>query len=285
MREIGYCFKSLLVNSSLNQRNAIVNASSPAIENVLAVLHINHKWGSNIPIWMSLYSKIFPNVVAYVPASEYCGELSTVEINCISTDYRGYFAYESMIHEIKSRKYNPIQGFLFTHDAVSIDPFLFHQTGETSIRDIYGPITGDPSFPWWFGDFGRAATRRFITKSVEYKNFTFVAGQADFYYVTKSDAETFVRIAQDMREANLFLEIAVPAIFHNSIPRARTHSLCTSWAYVTERAQPLVLASTFCAGQFDTVHQLKLSTLDGILAHMKAMECSHLNYRRWTAFN
>ena len=271
LNEMGYCFANFTENEMITRAKQPAANEFPRFDKVMAVLNIDNRWFTNIPIWMSIYSSIYPNVAVYVSGSYYCGEISTLSVRCISPAFKGPYSYDGIANEILQRSLDDFDGFLFMQDDVALNPFAVSVSGPSFCcpTDL---LTDATTWGAWTASYGKPESRIFLSKSTAYRNFSFYAGQADAYYIRKADANTFREIAQDMREANLYMEIAVSTIFSNVLRDSKRITLYTNWS--PNRSRPDYFVQAFCDGDYDMVHPLKISTLPGILAHLKAKQCS-----------
>lgn len=94
-------------------------------------------------------------------------------------------------------------------------------------------------------------------------------GGSDEFFVHRDDLNVFARAGKKMREAKVFLEIAVPTILRGHLPQTRSRilSLKTDWS--KKRTDMAFMARKFCGSKFEAVHPLKLTSFDSILEHSK----------------
>jgi hypothetical protein len=235
---------------------------------IVAVLHVNHDFVENVPIWMALHAHEFQSVQIYVPGSSRCTPINGYPIHCVSDDRKGYFAYESIVHAIERlavwQPNNPdIEGFLFVHDDAIWKSDL--SLGPVSRTTSF--FTPNDEWDWKKSEFGLSALEKFCKAVRPVKAFF---GQSDFYYVTSKDALNFATMGRQMRDAGVFLEIAVPTIFNSVVVPADSMSafmLYTEWD-PEKRHDIGKTVRHFCPGQFDIAHPVKLSSVKGILGHV-----------------
>ena len=103
LKEMGICFVDFTDKEFVTRAKRPPEKEFPRFEKVMAVVNICNRWISNIPIWMAIYSSIYPNVAVYASGSDYCGEVSTVAIRCISPDFTGGYSYDGIANEILQR--------------------------------------------------------------------------------------------------------------------------------------------------------------------------------------
>ena len=258
-------------NDDINNRNSIYQSNT---KDIIAVLHINAGWFENIPLWMALHSHKFLNVQIYVPKSSHCHPLSGFQIHCISSDPRGFLAYESIIHTIERlviwKQDNEVQnvaGFLFLHEDVIWKSNINFDKSRTSIID---PL--DKKTDWWWTNeegMGLPALERYNSKHTPVRAFH---GQSDFFFISFNDAIIFAIMGKQMKENSVFLEIAVPSILHSGVTNAvdQPFNLYTQWDESTRMDISNTL-NHFCTieNHFDIAHPVKLSSLAGILGHLE----------------
>ena len=191
--------------------------------NVLSVLHINTRHIEVLPVWMAIYGHNFKSglVKVYLPGLTPCKGLSGIEIHCISDDWKGYFAYESLIHAIKNADSNEkVDGYLFFHDDVlwNTEKLDFHNNISAITRFQSAQYGADVSinhyWPWWNSQWGLQAMKSFqIDYGCSIKESSYYRSWSDFYFISNKDKDKFVNVGSVMRKHEIFLEIAVPTIF------------------------------------------------------------------------
>jgi hypothetical protein len=253
-----------------------------ANHNIVAVLHINSRLRKIVPSWMALHSHRFQRVEVYIPGGHVssCNPISGVKLHCISNDFAGYHAYESMVHSISHvmkldydeaanvkvhQTPKKTDGFLFLHDDVFWKKDV-HLAGPVSWRMQDAACISDDKGEWnWIRHAtGMQALNRFATDFK--KKIPICYGQADEYYVSNENALEFFTLGLQMRLSNVFLEIAIPMIF--STFSHSTKNLSTVWEE-PQRQDAYAIASGVCSDvQYTFGHPVKLSSLNGIKAHL-----------------
>lgn len=240
-------------------------------KNVIAVLHINHDFLQNVPIWMSLHSHKFHSVDVYLPKSSNCRPIGGINIHCLSDDSIGYVAYESVVHSINKNSIwkipaEQVDGFLFIHDDMIWKSDLEFGPQQSMITEYLPLYENMPNWGWGSTEWGFPALRRLESKYGNAITAHPFYGQADFYYVSIQDAANFATTGAKMKEMNVFLEIAVPMIFNSGCPENKIIKLYTDWY---ERRHDLSETQRqFCSQNYDIAHPVKLSTIQGILGHI-----------------
>ena len=267
----------------LKKQAGISPPAPPPNTAVVAVLHINFCHREVVPLWMALHSHQFLAVQVYTPGCGRCDPISGVAVHCISADTRGYFAYESALHAMaRAAEWPAASGFLFAHDDAVWQPGL--RLGNDSrwigpCQSPRGPLSCyDPvglSVGWSWGNraVGRPAAARFMALLRASKDplgrgaLEPHRGQADFFYVAARDAAAFARYGGLMREAGLFLEIAVPTLFVAALnATARPLAFFTLWG--GRRGDPVAFGAELRASGAEAGHPVKLSSVDGIRGHL-----------------
>ena len=266
----------------------------PPRNRTVAVLHINHRHVEAVTLWMALHGHRFQAVQVYVQGLAECLPISGVAIQCISDDFAGYFAYESMLHAMSLKlglnlpQWADADGFFFVHDDVVWQPTLALGSASRSL----GPCSPD-SLPTNSTDLSCFSTLNstagaawyWSNTEVGWKAFTLFQamlserrdqkakleafmGHGDVYYVSKRDTATFLRYGRQMLQAQLFLEIAVPTLFVAcmGVDFASSFRLVTDWS--GKRQDPEAMRGLLKDSYADAVHPIKLSTARGILNHM-----------------
>jgi hypothetical protein len=207
-----------------------------------------------------LHSHKFLDVKIYVPKSTHCHSICGLDIKCLSGDSQGYFAYESIVHAIEtmlvwpqqSQKDNNIKGFLFLHDDI-----LWKSNIVFNRPLIDQPYQSFSEWSWTNLEIGLPALDKFRNK---YKKQEMQAyyGQSDFFYVPRDNAAQFAIIGRQMREMELFLEVAVPVIMCSEIMKAT--NFLKLYSPVKEK--------TIYHQEYNIAHPVKLSSMNGLLRHI-----------------
>jgi hypothetical protein len=271
---------------------------------IIAVLHVNSAMLSTVPLWMAIHGHQFKEVLAYVPGAPGCVPISGIPIQCISSDTRGFWAYESMVHAMETRLSNfqdidsalrslpfaqivggdtyseaeaatfdavpppdsDIDGFLFTHDdVVWSSERVFFELGRAVIAtDNFW----SPSSEWmWTSlDTGARAMERFAQR---YRRINGRYGQSDFFFIPLKQAPHFARVGKQMLHSGVFLELAVPSIIADFDSNTKYVNLDTSWD--ASRTNPSIMAQRAIDsvhGPYDLIHPVKLSSLSCVFAHL-----------------
>lgn len=255
-----------IANTSLSSLTASVPKEKT--RGVVAVLHINHGHIESIPLWMALHSHEFLSVQIYVPKSTKRSSVCGLSIHCISDDFSGGLAYESMVHAIDSvtQEQNEIVGFLFVHDDIIWRPGLVFSENRALLS---GAEQFHPESEWAkaVGEKGVPALDRFRAK---YKQVQAFSAQSDFFYVPRNYATQFAIMGRQMREMEVFLEIAVPTMMHSEIMSGGVSQLKLYTEWSDNRNNVAYTLKKFCSHediQYDLAHPVKLSTIQGILGH------------------
>jgi hypothetical protein len=262
--------------------------------NVMGVVHINHGYRANVPVWMALHGHQFRTVSFYTPGTsvEQSASISGINVIRLSHDGAGFLAYESMVDAIeriadirykKGRHYNityadtiDVDGALFLHDDVA-----FHAEISTNVswlphnNEHHGPLL--PSSRWYWGNstwglpaFQNAKNRvnsKLLKSMVPYR------GYADVYFVHKSHMLTFASLGRTLLDSQVFLEVAVPTIFHGAFAPDTFQEGRLLSHYARHRSNATRMVSDYCSQGYDFVHPVKLSTVDGIVGHLHALTC------------
>jgi hypothetical protein len=269
------------------QNNTFPPLPGPPPKNrVVAVLHINHRHVEVVPLWMALHGYKFRAVKVYVPGLRECLPISGLTIQCISDDFAGYFAYESMLHAISLSltELADVEGFLFLHDDVVWQPTLTFGSASRGLgpcpqKSEKGEDLGcfpslmpnDTAWTWASSAIGWKAFKKF-QKELEGSNdpkssLAAFYGQSDFYYISRKETATFLKYGKQMRLAELFLEIAVPTLMVSYLGvNNETLKLATDWSH--KRSDPDAMKALLQSLSADVVHPIKLITPRGILAHI-----------------
>lgn len=247
-------------------------------KNVIGILHINHLHFRNIPIWMGLYRSRFKNqhLRVYVPGLVPCVGVSGIDVHCISDDYKGLFAYESVVHSIQETTdiLLNIDGYLFMHDDVIWDASLEFDSMHTRITSLT-PLTSEPNWGWIHTELGYTALNTFKTISGSNIDMTaenIVIGQSDFYFICRNDASTFFKIASMMRKSNVFLEIAVSFLvkyFLDSHQISRSLlKIYTAWDASRDDSNAVFKRGCQSNMKYDYVHPIKLKIFNDFKASL-----------------
>ena len=269
------------------QGNSFPALPAPQPRNrAVAVLHINHRHVEAVPIWMALHGHRFQAVQVYVPGLAECLPISGVAIQCISDDFKGYFAYESMLHAMSLNlpQWADAEGFFFLHDDVVWQPTLALGSASRGLgpcpqasengMDLccFSTLRTDTTWHWAHLDIGWKAFNQFramLRESGDQKaSLEAFNGHGDVYYVSRRDTATFLRYGRQMLQAQLFLEIAVPTLLVAcvGVDSASSFQLVTAWT--GKRHDPEEMRALLKDSHADVVHPIKLSTARGILNHI-----------------
>ena len=269
------------------QGNSFPALPAPQPRNrAVAVLHINHRHVEAVPIWMALHGHRFQAVQVYVPGLAECLPISGVAIQCISDDFKGYFAYESMLHAMSLNlpQWADAEGFFFLHDDVVWQPTLALGSASRGLGpclpnsrngiSCFTALNSTAGAAWYWShiEVGWKAFTLFQAMLSERRDqkakLEAFMGHGDVYYVSKRDTATFLRYGRQMLQAQLFLEIAVPTLFVAcmGVDFASSFRLVTDWS--GKRQDPEAMRGLLKDSYADAVHPIKLSTARGILNHM-----------------
>lgn len=248
---------------------------------VLNVVHINHKYTSNIPILAAINPE-YAHQVYFTPGVAECIQIAGLDVNCISDDQPGLYAYESIFH---AYKHNPKYSYyIFTHDDAvirlkSLRNFLVQ--GMSLVADGKNhPLfyTANHNFfdDWyWNGHLNKSlgilGNDWKPTCSMGAMGTSWRRGQADFFFATNEAMQILLEDSQKLRWADTFLENAVHTLFLNCISNLRNYSLFTDWGHL--RSDPRELVNAFCNSQNDVVHPVKLSSKIGLESYIRAKVC------------
>lgn len=274
-------------------------------EKIIAVLHVNSAMRGVVPLWMAIHGHQFKEVLVYVPGAPGCIPISGIPLVCISSETRGYWAYESMVHAMETRLSmiqnidsvlrsipfaeivggdpyseasaaaldavppidSDIDGFLFTHDDVVWAPERVFLDVNNAIIATDAPWSSSTvEWMWTLLHVGARAMERFTHR---YRNINGRYGQSDFFYVPLKNAPHFARVGRQMLHSEVFLEIAVPSIIADFRSATKYINLQTSWD--ESRQNPSVMgkrAMEIAQGPYDLIHPVKMSSLSCVLAHI-----------------
>lgn len=246
-------------------------------QDITCVLHINHHHISNLPIWMAIHSHKFKDisrVKVYVPGLNPCLGLSGIDVNCISTDSVGYFAYESIVHTIQYWGHEIEQGVLFVHDDVAWKTFSNMDLSKSFTSEI---LIAFSEWMWRHLEIGLPAMNKVKAEAnIDIKLYSdndVWSGQSDVFYIAKQHMQHFKEVGTIMRKYSLFLEIAVPSIFKSFPDDTQYHDrlqLFTSWG--DTRQDLTYFLNHGCTSLFKCAHPMKLGFVNGIESHAS---CAH----------
>lgn len=240
---------------------------------VLNVVHINHKHTANIPILAAINPE-YVHQIYFTPGVAPCIQISGLNVNCISDDEGGLYAYESIFNAYKHNSGFKI--YIFTHDDAvirleSLKRFIRQNmseiagAGSNNINDTWGHNAKlSRSLDMLHGDWKPQCESK--SSSVTWKR-----GQADFFVATREALEVLLQDAQTLRWADTFLENAVPTLFTTCITNLTSYSLHTRWD--ENRSNSSNLVDEFCLRENDVVHPVKLSSKISLESYMKAKIC------------
>lgn len=250
-------------------------------KDVLNVVHINHAHMSNIPI-LAATNPEYTNQIYFTPGVDECIRVSGLNVNCISDDKAGLYAYESIFNAYQHA--NTYSYYIFTHDDAvvrlkSLRKFLsegFPLIADGKNHPLFYTAIHDATDTWpWnvnllksISVLGENWTPDCTSR--EFSTF-WMRGQADFFFATNAAMKILLKDSKKLRWAETFLENAVHTLFLNCITNVRNYSLFTPWDNL--RFHPRELVTEFCNSMNDVAHPVKIGTKQGIESYIKAKMC------------
>ena len=241
-------------------------------KDILQVVQINHGWMSNIPIIEALVSTRYKKVF-YAPGIDSCVQISGLPVHCLSDAQDGYYAQESLIHAFKN--YGEYTYYIFAHD----DAVIRETSLVNFLRENKSAI---PSFGAQDMSDVRESEARIVETLKhlrEWQSACRIYGtephwkraSAHFLIATRDSLQLIMPDLIKMRWAEAVMENTVPTLLSSCTREFNTLFIHTRWD--DRRGKPSTLVNEFCASSSDVVHPVKLSSIEGFNAYLKAMTC------------
>jgi len=252
---------------------AFVSPPPPKTHNVTAVVHINREHREVVPVWYAIHGRHFRDVRVYVPGNASAARpISGITLYSISADKKGWFAYESALHTLETGAITSAAtaGMLFVHDDTTwkraLGDSIFAPNASSFVVMTGVPLTSI-KVGWASRPSVLETAKNFQSKYYPTKNITFLKETGDEYFVAERDIATFARVARQMMQSQLNLEITIPTLFENFIEPLGLWPLYTRWD--SQRRITAITAPIFCSNQSVAfAHPMKLSTIAGIRGHL-----------------
>lgn len=204
-------------------------------DNILLVITFNFALYESLPLLLSMYQKVFPNI--YI-----CGPKRSPKFSYVNhlPIHKGYYAYDCVSEAISQHK--NYSGYLFLMDDVllnfwTLNSMDFNRLWEGPKQPIaLGRFVPPTKWYWWKSRWGKDKCQRAFNEISHIKTesaesailatemlsnlrrngngaYRCHRGRSDIFYVPRRFATRFTILSSIFRKHEVFLEIAVPTIF------------------------------------------------------------------------